>query len=135
MTKVELSNELQQRLVTVLDYLGDTAKHGADLAAKELPEVANEIVLLGMVRGWMGLGLGVVLIAFAAWALQQNMADWRRNRENGPSIGEDPIALLIAGAVAFAVGLGVGIPSVLMTITATFAPRVYLIEWVADKMK
>lgn len=43
-----LPDQLQERLVTALDYVGETVKKGVDLAGEQMPLVAQDVVRWGI---------------------------------------------------------------------------------------
>lgn len=121
-----ISTELQNRLFGVLDYLGDLTKQGIDFAGQQVPLIAHDIVMYGAISGWVYTGLGLILIGIA-------VVLWRKIKDAEDS---DASFLLMVGSVVL---LSLGSLTFCMhlndAIKVTFAPRLYLIEWVADQVK
>ena len=130
---------MQNRLFGVLDYLGDLTKQGIDFAGQQVPLIAHDIIMYGAVSGWIYTGIGLLLMGIAIGCL---VAIFRKTVFwYGGESGHDyenqyktfvcavvGIISMIAGSITF----GHNIDG---AIKATFAPRVYLIEWVADQVK
>lgn len=128
-SKPEIQSELQNRLFSVLDYLGEAAKKTADIAADQLPKIAHDIVMYGAISGWIYCGIGLLLIAVA---ITIGTAIWRKGKEWSE---EAFVFSCIGTALFFIFGLCVFCTSIDNAIKATFAPRVYLIEWVTEQVK
>lgn len=130
---VDLSEELQNRLLTVMDWIGESAKAGVDLAGKELPLLLREIAIYGAVSHWTYVLLGLLAIFIFCMFLY--------NKNKKPLWVDDgaiPTARFFL-TVVFGVFAFIGIHSVFLNIDdaikATFAPRVYVIEWSAEQIK
>lgn len=142
-----LSTELQTRLVSVLDYLGEAVKSGADFASQQAPAVAREVVLYGAIVNWAGV---VVMLAFVlvcvralAWIVKEEKADRAKHEEQQKDerykSDFDPFGHAVIGFLCIAVAVGCMCNAIFSfaprAAKATWAPRVYLIEWTADKLK
>ena len=123
-----IDEQTNARINAILDYLGDITKQGIDFASDQIPQLAREVAIYGAIRGWTGVVLCLIAIGFAAW-----VAKWCIKmipKSDGASV------------MGLTVVLFVGVYAVISlmenadnAIKATFAPRVYLVEYVADLAK
>ena len=123
-----MNPEIESRLVTVLDYIGEAVKSNQH----QVPEVAQEIVNRALVTSCM---MGVVFfvlsfgcIKLARWALVE--AGKQKGENDDFTAGFFVVSLLFL--LLFS---GLGLMNVYDFASVYVAPRVYVLEWVAARAK
>lgn len=138
----EMNDQLQQRLVTMLDYLGDATKQGAAFVADQAPLVVQEYIRWYF---WAGMVRLVVYATVAIVAAIGYGYVWRKT-ESWPTQPEDSCNLFSARSgvrVAMAIvcagfllyGFSEAYDGAWYALRATTAPRVVVIEWCHDQLK
>ena len=134
LTKADLTVELQDRLLTVLDWIGQTAKSGMEIASKELPIMLREIAIYGAVYNWAIVLLTVVSM-IGLFVLLRN----KHNRPWSTDYSAPTGRVFFAITMWFFSLIGFGCCTAGNAfddaIKATFAPRIYAIEWTMDQVK
>ena len=139
----------EQRINSLLDYLGQTAKDGIAFASEQAPLVAKEVATYGAVVGWAKVVIGVFLLAGVAFAIRKALAitkednpdydpknNWSafNNKKLGFENGRT-IVLLVCSIPVSAFGVSLVAANMDDAMKATFAPRVYVLEYVAKLVK
>lgn len=135
LTKTDLSVELQDRLLTVLDWIGQTAKSGMEIASKELPIMLREIAIYGAVYNWTIVLLTVAsMICLFVLLRNKHNRPWTADDYGAPSGRVFFAIILVFFSVFGFLGCTAG-NAFDDAIKATFAPRIYVIEWTMDQVK
>jgi hypothetical protein len=123
-----MNPEIESRLVTVLDYIGEAVKNNE----YQIPEIAQEIVNRALVTSCM---MGVVFfvlsfgcIALARWALVEA---GKKNGEND----DFTAGFFVVSLLFLLLFSSLGLMSVYDFASVYVAPRVYVLEWVAARAK
>lgn len=130
-----MNEQIQKELLTWLTTMREAAQQGAGFAIEQAPQIAREAVaygraahVVGFIASLVGLGLCVYLVRryFTPLLKLTTEEDW-----------DFPVVIILV-APAF-VGMfmlmeGV-IPQGRMALLAWFAPRLYIIEWLARLVK
>jgi hypothetical protein len=129
-----MNDELQSKLAEVLGGIADGVSQAKDFAVEQLPDVAQQYIMFGMV--WETAALVVSVIVFAlsvwltAWAVKKMMDD-------GTSYQQEYAA--IVGGVMGGFGVFVfGITSIAQLhpfLLVWFAPKLYLLQGIAGLLK
>lgn len=128
---VDLSAELQNRLLTVMDWIGESAKTGVDLASRELPLLLKEIAIYGAVSNWlMVIVCSIPVVILTILVYNRKNKPWSNNY--GPSPRSVFAALLFLVAIPCTLTAFDHIDD---AVKATFAPRVYVIEWSVEQIR
>jgi hypothetical protein len=124
-----MTAQLNERLVSLMDYVGSIAKDADAFARAQLPDVAREIVAWEL---WSGVVYGLICVAILAacvWAFRKAM--WLLN--NSRECYDIPMFAIsvVLGVFAF-VGLMVNTNGI---IKATVAPRLVVLDYVKGVVK
>ena len=133
----EMSVELKSRLVKAIDAIEEGARHTGEFVKDEAPVVAREIALAGAVKGLAIGGVEIAMLCFASWAMAKRV---------GPIVVEavkkGDCPLDVFGVIGSLIAIGCVtsgwvnvIPRIEDGITAALAPRVYVLEYVADLLR
>jgi hypothetical protein len=122
-----MNDELQSKLVEVLTGISEGVSQAKDFAIEQLPDVAQQYIMFGMVWETALLALYaafIALIAFGLWKL------WRSDAEvevvgGGTTLGAFSLVGLL---IAFVMQLK---PVLLVW----FAPKLYLLQGIAGLVK
>ncbi len=120
-----------ERLNALLDYLTDTMKSGVDFASEQAPLVAKEIAAYGAVSSWVYVAIGLAVVATGVAATRLIMK-WDEQKED---FHPKHMIATFAGVVCVMVGTGIVASNLNDAMKATFAPRVYVLEYVAKLVK
>lgn len=125
----DTSVELQERLIALLDYIGERAKTAEGFAMEQLPLVAREIVAWDFWSNLVGTLMGVVLLTLAAYLIIlicRKAEDWLKQVEF-------PVPLVASLFIAFfsaCGGFGFMSTYLMPFIKAATAPRLVVIDYV-----
>lgn len=124
-----MNEALQRELAALLRKLSDAATQGASWAGEQIPPLVEEVLLFARIEHALMLGLLVALAYVGSRLLRYCHARaWDLDRY-GELIPASVIGVLaLAGAV---IGGAVNARALLM---AWFAPRLYIIEWLRDRV-
>lgn len=120
-----IDEQTNQRINAILDYLGEVTKQGVDFASDQIPLVAREIAVYGAVTGWALVGTGIIGWCLVAWFIRKYQRAPKSLFDDGG--GWICAAAVVAVCSCFLIGGGGD-----RAIKATFAPRLYVLEYVAD---
>ena len=116
-----MNDELKNKSVEILAQIQQAVQSGAEVAGQQMPEIARQYVVYGMVMNWaMALLFSVVIML-----LYRKI----RSMKSNDSIGSLPF--MIFSALSF-LPLCVYLESALLV---TLAPKVWLIKEIADLIK
>ncbi|MFN7302069.1 MAG: hypothetical protein ACK5U7_11415 [Bacteroidota bacterium] len=122
------------RLDQLLDYLTETLKSGVDFAGTQIPLLARDIALYGAYSNW-AYCLVILLLLLGCFLLFRRCYHVARL----PASTEDARFVHGLGCVISTIASIVLIicffPCLDDAVKATFAPRVYILEYVADLIK
>lgn len=124
-----MNDQLNERLVSLMDYIGSVAKDADAFARAQLPDVAREIVAWEL---WSGVVYGLICIAIIAacvWVFRFALKIMDDNHDGR----EIPMFIFsaIVGPVAFIFVL-VNTHSI---IKAVAAPRLVILDYVKGVLK
>lgn len=136
-----MNEELQSKLADVLGGISEAVVQTKDFAVEQLPDVAMQYVYFGL--AWHGFSVAALLlfvvavvvgwVKFLKWAKQ---VDEQGLRNGWTEIGEMAVVplLLLTGLTS--------IPALIMfthqayyLLMALFAPKIYLIQGIAELLK
>ena len=123
-----MNDELQSKLVEVLTGISEGVSQAKDFAIEQLPDVAQQYIMFGMVWETSLLALYatfIALIAFGLWKL------WRSDAADVETVAFSTIfggGTLILLLIAFVIQLK---PVLLVW----FAPKLYLLQGIAGLVK
>lgn len=116
---------MQERLNAILDYLTDAVKSGAEVASREIPLLAEEIAIYGAVKGWVLVAISLLAMFGAVYSVRRVASFKDDGIQFLCVIG--CIVLAIGGLICFCVNID-------DAIKATFAPRLFILEYVVDAL-
>jgi len=123
-----MNDELQSKLVEVLTGISEGVSQAKDFAIEQLPDVAQQYIMFGMVWETSLLALYatfIALIAFGLWKL------WRSDAADVETVAFSTIfggGTLVLLLIAFVIQLK---PVLLVW----FAPKLYLLQGIAGLVK
>jgi uncharacterized membrane protein (DUF485 family) len=123
-----MNDELQSKLVEVLTGISEGVSQAKDFAIEQLPDVAQQYIMFGMVWETSLLALYatfIALIAFGLWKLWRSDAADVETVAFGTILGGGTLVLLL---IAFVIQLK---PVLLVW----FAPKLYLLQGIAGLVK
>jgi len=132
-----MKEELQLKLVEVIDAIQTTAGKAGEFALTQLPQIAQEYVIYGRVKTavltLLLLLLGGILLCAAVWAYKKPWNSSPYSTDRGQLRSESNYVVMMLGAVF----------GTLTTVTAIssfdylvwFAPKVWLIKELANLVK
>lgn len=123
-----MNPEIESRLVTVLDYIGEAVKSNQH----QVPEVAQEIVNRALVTSCM-MGVIFFVLAFGCGAMSRWAWVAGANAENKEDEGFT--ALSVIGFIFLVIFTGLGLMNAYNFASVYVAPRVYVLEWLAAQAK
>ena len=128
-----MKEELQLKLVEVIDAIQATASKAGEFALTQLPQIAQEYVIYGRVKSVVVLfvltALGGICLGFAYWAYKLAWKDYDSDTGRG-----DSNIFIIAAATL--IGLLSFVRAVLgFDYLVWFAPKVWLIKELANLVK
>lgn len=121
-----MNDQLNERLVSLMDYIGSVAKDADAFARAQLPDVAREIIAWELWRS-------VFLLAPAIAALWLAMLFFRKGKAVIKS--DDPFAWFFIAVVLAVFGTAGAITSGASAIKAVVAPRLVILDYVKEVMK
>lgn len=121
-----ITPELQQRLITLLDYVGDKAKAAEGFAIEQAPLVAREIVAW---QFWSSIFLIFLFVMLGAVAWSIAVYCWRtRNDWFDPDFAA--MVACFAAVAGIALPLAGGGTNGYIAVKATVAPRLVIIDYI-----
>lgn len=141
---MELNEQLQQRLVSVIDYLGESTKKAADFTVEQAPLVAQEIVRWGiyshLIIAGICLLIGLLLLIPSRIGFSKHKSRYAIRVENDrqgthDSYNNDWLILAIIPLVASVAMLIPVSINLYHAVKPAIAPRVYLIEWATNQLR
>jgi len=121
-----LNSDNQQKLNDSLSSLLDWAKSAGDFVAGQVPLVAQEIIHFGIASYAFFCVLAVVGIVYGLWALPKVA------KQTDPYI---ELLLETSGLASVMFGVVALLRCGYMLLMVTFAPRLYLIEYLSNLVK
>ena len=116
-----MNDELKNKSVEILTQIQQAVQSGAEVAGQQIPEIARQYVVYGMVMNWaMALLFSVVIMLL-----------YRKIRLMNSNGSTDSLPFMIFSALSF-IPLCVYLESALLV---TLAPKVWLIREIADLIK
>lgn len=135
---MEANEQLQQRLVSILDYVESSAKTATDFAITQATDVAQQIIYWNMAMSafW---ALGILLIMIGVFHLTGRIRKWGEKYKPQASYDSDDEAALAIGWAGQVGSLAIGTIGVLyncaQVVKLIVAPKLFLLEYVADLIK
>jgi len=127
-----MSDEVNQRLVTMIDSIGEVVKRADGFASEQLPLVVNEIIRWEIMEGLLFVGLALVFLSAGGWFARICWKEWKKNQEGHRSIdGGLWILCFILSCVSIFIGSVIIIPASLQTTKAITAPRLVVLNYVS----
>lgn len=131
-----MNDELQGKLVEILGDISESVARTQDFAVEQLPDIAAQYLQFGIVAHTLAIiGTMLFLIIFV-WGLVK-FQKYTKN-SNGHGLFDDEFFLIMYAIVG---GIG-ALLSVIFCISnayhlamATLAPKIYLIQGIADLLK
>ena len=126
-----LTPDNQKLLNDSLGSILEWAKAAGDFVQGQAPLIAQEIITFGRVAAWVQVGFGLLLLVFTGllvFMLQRHI------RKHEDMLDCEPLFVIPGGLVALIGGIGgmaLVFDNALIAMKATFAPRLYLIEYVS----
>ena len=116
-----MNDELKNKSVEILAQIQEAVQSGAEVAGQQIPEIARQYVVYGMVMNWaMALFFSVVIVLL-----------YRKIRSMKSNDSRDSFPVMVFLALSF-VPLCIYLESALLV---TLAPKVWLIKEIADLIK
>ena len=129
-----MNNELQSKLVEVLTGISEGVAQAKDFAIEQLPDVAQQYIMFGMVWETALLGILVVASMLCVWGLVWGVkrafsetATWSQ-KESG-----FPVALISGCILAFTGSFAIA--QIKPVLLVWFAPKLYLLQGIAGLVK
>lgn len=126
------SEQVQQRLASMLEFIETGMREGKAFALDQAPEVAREMIAWGIWSNTLGIvGCTFVAVVCIVWlkvSVPRCVREWQEPSESSGFwavfgiVGGIVAAILILASV---IGVGNGVTSL---IKASVAPRLYIIE-------
>jgi len=118
-----MNDELKNKSVEILTQIQQAVQSGAEVAGQQIPEIARQYVVYGIVMNWaMVLFFSVVIML-----LYRTIRLMKKSKD----IRSDTLPFMIFSALSF-IPLCVYFESALLV---TLAPKVWLIKEIADFIK
>lgn len=125
-----MNDQLNERLVSLMDYIGSIAKDADAFARAQLPDVAREIVAWELWSGVFLLVPAIVAVWLATFFSRKGMAVMKKNSSNA-----DPFPWFMGAAVLAVVGAAGTVTSGTSVIKAVVAPRLVILDYVTKVMQ
>lgn len=127
-----MSDEVNQRLITMLDYIGEAVKRADGFATEQIPLVVHEIIRWEIASGVCGIIFALLLIVLGGWASRWC---WKEGENRQSNLSDDTLFFgLIVGAISFVIGAIILPPASMQTVKALIAPRLVVLNYV-NKMR
>ena len=124
-----MNEELQKQLTDLLVTLSSSVQRGAEWVGEQVPPLVQEKILLGRIEEttWFvgGLIVAVVLVYKGA-------RFWKRSFE---LTDEYDAPVCVVPFLAFGAALLAATVNLHSFVLVWFAPRLYIVEWLADLMR
>lgn len=134
---IDINDELKQRLLTSLDFIGEMTKKGANVAGEQITLILQDIPKYGIASNGV-IAFGFFITCIILWCFSYRFLKYARlwekeNKYHTMAEGHrgGSIAFLIAGFGIFAATIYFTKNAVI----AAYAPRIYIIEWTIDKVQ
>jgi len=129
---IQIQDQLQNKLLQFIDYVGNMAQAGMDKAGTEIPLLLKEVATYGAVSNGVMAVLCLAAITFIVFLIFKMLKAVSKDKD----ASEDAIAgglfiAFILGIVCIPLSLSF-ISNAKECMKATFAPRVYIVEWGFD---
>lgn len=127
-----MSDEVNQRLVTMIDSIGEVVKRADGFASEQLPLVVNEIIRWEIASGIFGIVSALLLIVLgwlaARWC-------WKEGESRQSNLSDGALLCsLVVCVISFIIGAIILLPASMQTAKALTAPRLVVLDYVS-KMK
>ena len=129
-----MNEELQSKLVEVLTGISEGVAQAKDFAVEQLPDVAQQYIMFGMV--WETTAL-VVLILLLLPSLHWAWVGFKSMTANDADYSDESRGftfLLLGGMVSLFLGFG-AIVQLKAVLLVWFAPKLYLLQGIAGLVK
>jgi hypothetical protein len=130
---METNKELESKLVEVISSISDSIGQVKDFAVEQLPDVAQQYILFGMI--WEAITLAIFLILSACsiklviWGIKKNRTELDYyDRDAG-------FAAIISGGVGSTVFFVLSIAQIQQVLLVFLAPKLYLIQGLVNLVK
>ena len=128
-----MNDQLNERLVSLMDYIGSVAKDADAFARAQLPDAAREIVAWEL---WSGVARAVFGVTIAFFAVKYGYRVLRYFQRTDPKIAETPWPIAIVVFVIAAIfGACLFADSATTAIRAVVAPRLVILDYVKGAMR
>lgn len=136
-----MNETYQQALSEILLSTIGTVKEAKDFVLAELPDVVQQLLMWKMVESIfysvLSLSLVVISVFYWRWVIKSRNADWTRELRNKNEPSDSYMAAVIVGGIVTALVVA---PIVLINfnfdwVQILVAPKIYLIEYVAELVK
>jgi hypothetical protein len=124
---MEMNKELESKLVEVISSISDSVTQVKDFAVEQLPDVAQQYILFGMV--WEAIALAIFLILSACsikiviWGIKNN------------AISDTGICAILFGGIGSIIFSLLSIAQIQQVLLVFLAPKLYLIQGLANLVK
>jgi hypothetical protein len=130
---METNKELESKLVEVISSISDSVGQVKDFTVEQLPDVAQQYILFGMI--WETIALAIFLILSACsikiviWGIKKNRTalDYYD--------GDYGFAAIISGGVGSIVFSVLLVAQIQQVLLVFLAPKLYLIQGLANLVK
>lgn len=132
MTDEVMDQEVKQRLLSLVDYLGAAAKDAATFTTEQAPLVARDIVAWEL---WSNASIAAMLIVLATALVVVARVCWANEKKERNSEGGWAFLCFIALATSFTLACFAFFGYTTDAIKAVVAPRVVILEYVQKAVK
>lgn len=144
-TQSELSKVTAESMRQLMEWL----KQAVDLGKDQVPKIAEEVVLRGRILETTALVTAVAAVVAGVWVARRNLPktgkieycqNWSDKEEVGrfqKQEGARTVAIImtVLGVIGSVGGTIASFVNVGGFVTVWFAPRVYILRWIADALK
>lgn len=135
--QVEIQDQLQNKLLQFIDYVGTMAQAGMDKAGVEIPLLLKEVATYRAISNGLMAVMYLFAVVFLIYIMRKIiklLTNDAKNNDKDITPDEAGGALLlfvILGACCIPLMVN-GVSRANECLKATFAPRVYIVEWGFD---
>lgn len=131
---IDINDELKQRLLTSLDFIGEMTKKGATVAGEQIPLILQDIPRYGIAyHGVLALGFltGFIIALVMLTKFYKASRDPKTHGDTEFGYGVLSVFSLLA-----VIGMSFGFFYQAQNVaTAAFAPRIFIIQWTIEKVQ
>lgn len=136
-----MNETFKQAVNEILLSTIESVSQAKDFVLAELPDVVQQLLMWKMVESifysTISISLTVISVFYWRWVIKSRNADWTRERGNKNEPSDSYMAAVIVGGIVTALVVA---PIVLINFNLDWvqilvAPKIYLIEYVAELVK